>query len=71
MRLNQLEPGEKGRVISIHGGRGFRQKLAFKGITEGRIVRIVSSRGPITLEVDRNTVSIGRGMANKIRVSRI
>ncbi len=71
MKLNQLEPGEKGRVIGIHGGRGFRQKLAFKGITEGRIVRIVSSRGPITLEVDRNTVSIGRGMANKIRVSRI
>lgn len=71
MKLAQLSTGEMGRIVSIHGGRGFRQKLALKGITEGRTVRVISSRGPITIEVDRNTVSIGRGMARKIRVTRI
>lgn len=71
MKLAQLSTGEIGRIVSIRGGRGFRQKLALKGITEGRIVRVISSHGPITIEVNRNTVSIGRGMARKIRVSRI
>lgn len=71
MRLNQLKQGELVRITSIRGGRGFRHKLALKGITEGRVIRVISSHGPITIEVDRNTMSLGRGMARKIRVTRI
>ncbi|MFO7792107.1 MAG: FeoA family protein [Candidatus Saliniplasma sp.] len=71
MKLAQLSPGELAMIVNIHGGRGFKQKLALKGITENCIVRIISSHGRITLEVNRNTVSIGRGMAAKIRVRRI
>ena len=71
MILNQLKPGELGRITNIQGGRGFRQKLALKGITEGRVIRVISSHGPTTIEIDRNTISLGRGMARKIKVIRI
>lgn len=66
--LSQLKPGEQGRVMVIEGGRGIRQKLFLRGLFEGSVVRVISCSGPVTVEVDRNTVSIGRGMAQKIIV---
>lgn len=71
MMLTQLKPGEIARIVAIGGGHGLRQKLYLRGIYEGNIIRAISCRGPITVEIDRNTVSIGRGMARKIRVIRV
>jgi len=68
LTLSQLKPGEQGRVMVIEGGRGIRQKLFLRGLFEGSVVRVISCSGPVTVEVDRNTVSIGRGMAQKIIV---
>lgn len=68
--LSQLKPDILARIIAIGGGHGARQKLSLMGISEGSVVRVISNgRGPVTIEVDRNTVSIGRGMAQKIQVS--
>ncbi|TET94724.1 MAG: ferrous iron transport protein A, partial [Desulfobacteraceae bacterium] len=50
---------------------GLRQKLLLRGIFEGSLVRVISNRGPVTIEIDRNIVSLGRGMAKRIRVRRI
>jgi ferrous iron transport protein A len=71
LTLSQLKPGESGRVMAVEGGRGIRQKLFLRGLFEGSVVRVISCYGPVTVEVDRNTVSIGRGMAQKIVVRRI
>jgi len=71
MTLSQMRPGELARIVAIEGGRGLRQKLFLRGIFEGRIVRVISCQGPITVEVDRNMVSIGRGMAQKVNVNRM
>jgi len=71
LMLSQLKPGEQGRVMVIEGGRGIRQKLFLRGLFEGSVVRMISCYGPVTVEVDRNTVSIGRGMAQKIIVGRM
>jgi len=71
MPLSQLGPGELGRVMAIEGGHGIRQKLLLRGLFEGSIVRMISCYGPVTIEVDRNTVSIGRGMAQKVIVRRV
>jgi len=71
MVLTQLRPGEWARIVAIEGGRGLRQKLLLRGLFEGSIVRVISKHGPITVEVGRNIVSIGRGMAQKVRVRRI
>ena len=70
MVLAQLRIGETARIMAIEGGRGLRQKLFLRGLIEGKVVRVVSNYGPMTVEVDRNTVAIGRGMAQKIIVTR-
>jgi len=70
--LTQMKPGIPARIMEIGGGHGIRQKLNLRGISEGSIVRVISnSSGPVTIEVDRNTISIGRGMARKIQVSMV
>ena len=69
--LSQMKPGEPVRIIEIGGGHGIRQKLNLRGISEGSVVRVISANGPITIEVDRSVVSIGRGMAQKIKVTRM
>jgi len=71
MMLSQMRFGEQARIVAIDGGRGLRQKLFLRGVFEGSIVRVISCQGPITVEVDRSTVSIGRGMAQKIIVTRV
>jgi len=44
-----------------------RQSLQLRGLTEGSVFRVISNAGPITIEVDRNTICLGRGMAERIR----
>jgi len=70
MMLSRLGIGEMARIVAIEGGRGLRQKLYLRGLSEGKVVRIISNYGPVTVEVDRNIVAIGRGMAQKIMVER-
>ena len=71
MSITELRSGEWARIMAIEGGYGLRQKLLLRGVFEGSLVRMISSRGPITIEVNRNIVSLGRGMARRIRVRRI
>ena len=70
MMLGQLRIGEMARIVAIGGGRGLRQKLYLRGLFEGKVVRVISNYGSVTIEVDRNVVAIGRGMAQKIIVER-
>ena len=71
MNLTQMEPGKPVRIMEIGGGHGVRQKLNLMGVSEGSIVRVISNTGPVTVEVDRSMISIGRGMARKIQVAAV
>ncbi len=71
MNLTQMAPGKPARIIGISGGHGIRQKLLLRGLSEGNLVRVISNTGPVTIEVDRNIVSIGRGVARKIQVAAV
>lgn len=71
MMLTELKTGELAKIMAIEGGYGLRQKLSLRGIFEGSVIRVISNQGPVTVEVNRNTVSIGRGMAQKVRVMRV
>ncbi len=71
MMLSELKPDKWARIVAIEGGLRLRQRLFLRGLVEGSIVRMISSQGPITIEVDRNTVSIGRGMAGMVRIMRL
>lgn len=69
MALTQLRTGETAKIVAIEGGRGLKQKLFLRGLFEGKVVRVVSNNGTVTVEVDRSIVAIGRGMAQKIVVT--
>jgi ferrous iron transport protein A len=71
MKLTQLKTGDIAKIIDIDGGCHHLHKLCLRGITEGSIVRVISNMGPVTVEIDRNVVSIGRGMADRIMVMRV
>jgi len=47
-----------------------RHKLSLRGLKEGKILRVVSNYGPVTVEVDRNVIAMGRGMAQKVVVQK-
>jgi ferrous iron transport protein A len=69
--LTQLEEGETGVVVGIHGGYGLAHRLESLGIRAGKKVTKVSSqlmRGPVTVRLDNSQVAIGFGMARKIIV---
>lgn len=70
-RLTDLYPGEEGEIEYLDGGRGLRGKLYSMNIRPGKKIRVESSfpfHGPIVVEMDRSTYTIGRGIANKIIV---
>ena len=69
MSLTRVKTGETAKIVAIKGGRGLKQKLFLRGLFEGKMLRVVSNHGPVTVEVDRNVVAIGRGMAQKIIVA--
>lgn len=71
MTLSSLDSNQKVRVLAITGGSQLRQKLALRGISEGVNLKVVSTKGPVTVKINGNLVTIGRGMAKKIRVSKI
>jgi len=69
--LTQLEEGETGVVVGIHGGHNLACRLESLGIRVGKKVTKVSSqlmRGPVTIKIDNSQVAIGFGMAMKILV---
>jgi len=69
--LTQLEEGETGVVVGIHGGYGLLHRLESLGIRVGKKVTKVSSqlmRGPVTVKIDNSEVAMGFGMARKIIV---
>ncbi|WFN33958.1 ferrous iron transport protein A [Methanogenium sp. S4BF] len=72
MILNELHPGERGRVTGIEGGHRLRQKLALRGIAEGCMLTMVSSScGPVAVEVRGSTLALGRCMARNIQVVKV
>lgn len=70
--LSEMQAGENGTVLKIHGGRGLLNRLGALGIIPGKkITKIgsMSARGPVTIQVNRSQVALGFGMASKILVN--
>jgi Fe2+ transport system protein FeoA len=79
--LIELKNGETGIVTSIrythgqHGGRawGFKKRLMDMGLTPGTKVTVVKTapfHGPLEILVRGSRLAIGRGMAQRIFVTR-
>ncbi len=72
MTLSELPLGSIARIVTVNGGHGLVQKLSLMGLSEGKIIRVISPRpGPVVVQIERNTVAVGRGMAQKVMVMRV
>lgn len=71
--LAQLKQGEKAAVVSLQGGSGFQHRLRSVGLKEGKRLCVVAKHrfsGPMVVELEQHHITIGRGMAQKILVTR-
>ena len=70
-KLTELQEGEAGKVVAVHGGHGFRRRLEALGIRPGmKIVKKSGQimRGPVIVQVGGTQLAIGFGMARHIVV---
>ncbi|HSW59590.1 MAG TPA: FeoA family protein [bacterium] len=72
MFLSDLGNGEKGVVASIDSGLRLFNRLASMGICEGKDITIIknSGEGPVVIDIEGSRYAIGRGMAEKIVVTK-
>lgn len=69
--LTDLEPNQKGEIISIVGGFTAVKRLADLGLTSGtkiKVIKMAPFSGPIKIEVHGSRLVLGRGLASKILV---
>lgn len=67
--LSEMEYDETGSVKMIEGG--LRGRLAGMGIRDGKVIRMVTKqpiKGPVVVEVDGSSTSLGLELAKKIVV---
>ena len=69
--LNQLKSGDIARIIDIDCEPEFTKKFISSGITEGNIIRIISSFGSIIFNVNSRIFSISKGLAKNVRVIKL
>ncbi len=69
--LNEMERGQRGVVVEIHGGHLFVQRLADIGLRINKTVTKVCNQpmhGPVQVKVDNTEIAIGRHMSQRIFV---
>jgi len=70
--ISRLVTGESGIVKSYAGGRGMLGRCLSMGFTPGSLVKMVENfgSGPVLVKIHDTEVALGRGMAEKIIVTR-
>ena len=68
--LGLIPAGQRARVVRYIGSRGLASRLADLGISPGTEVRMVTNlkKGPVLVEVRGSRYTLGRGLAEKVRV---
>ena len=69
VRLSELRPGQKARIITVRGGRGFRERFSGMGLHIGSEIDVLQSNGSngmILIKTGDTRLMIGHGMAHKI-----
>ena len=72
MPLNMLSMGEEAELVDVRGGHGVKRRLSALGLNPGMKVAMIQNamRGPVVLSVMDSRIALGRGMAQRILVSR-
>jgi ferrous iron transport protein A len=63
--------GERLRIVSLRGGRGFHEKLVSMGLNVGDEIEVIQRRGGGTVMIAKGGIryGLGGGMAQKILVA--
>ena len=63
--------GERLRIVSLRGGRGFHEKLVSMGLNIGDEIEVIQRRGGGTVLIAKEGIryGLGGGMAQKILVA--
>ena len=61
-------PGEEVVVAQILGGRAMSHRLMAMGLAPGTPIRVLTSDGPVTVEIRGSRLALGRGQACRIMV---
>jgi Fur family ferric uptake transcriptional regulator len=70
MSLAMTAPGEKVKILKLEGGSEMRNRLNAMGLKTGEIIEVMNNSGPYILHLKGTRLAIGRGMAQKIMVSK-
>ena len=68
-KLSEMGYGEEGVVIQFEGS--LRDRIAGMGIRVGKKIKMATKqpiKGPVVVTVDRSSISLGLGIADKIIV---
>ncbi len=68
--LSQIPAGERVRIESLQGGPTFLSRMAALGSRPGVCLKVIQNRGAVVVRSHETRVVLGRGEADKIRVSR-
>lgn len=69
--LTNLQPGERGRVSAIDAGKQATKRLYEIGFnTSAHVTVIKNDAGPVIVSINGNKVALGRGLANKVILSK-
>ncbi|MBI4776542.1 MAG: ferrous iron transport protein A [Deltaproteobacteria bacterium] len=68
--LRLAREGDRVRIVSLNGGRGFHDRLAGVGLRVGERVEVIRNRmdGKLLLAHEGTRLFLGGGMAQKIQV---
>ncbi len=71
MSLDQLRPGQSGKVVNVAGSGAIRRRLSDLGVRRGEIVRMIKSaplRDPLQISLADSHLSIRRSEASLVSV---
>jgi len=74
LNINNLEIGQKVKVLKIEGGRGAEKRLFEIGIMAGAELQLITRhpfQGPLVIKVGNANVALGRSIANKVKVEAV
>ncbi|MFC1849257.1 transcriptional repressor [candidate division CSSED10-310 bacterium] len=69
LALSYTSTGERIKIEEISGGRGLVNRLNDMGLYKGVEAKVLNDTGNYILQIGEMRIAIGRGMANKIKVS--
>ena len=72
MPLAIVQVGRRVRLVAVDAGRGLQGRLAAMGLVPGVEIEVLrnSMHGPFLIAVKGSRIMLGRGMAQKIMVTR-